>query len=246
MNPRRSEIDRPLLIGHRGAMACAPENTMVSFEEGLRQGADLIELDVHLCASGEVVVIHDAYVDRTTDGTGLVVDLTLAQLKALDAGGWYDSRYAGQRIPTLDEVLAWARGRVPLAIEIKNGPVFYPDIEGKVVALIRAHEMVDQVIVISFDHTCLPRVKAHCAEISTGILYVGQLADPVSAAAAAQADSLRPAWAHVTAETVQVAHQAGLTVEPWGSNADYDHLIQLGVDAVTADHPAAVRELLDR
>lgn len=241
----RSETGRVLLIGHRGAMACAPENTMASFEEGLRQGADLLELDVHLCASGEVVVIHDAYVDRTTDGTGRVVDLSLSRLKALDAGRWFDAQFAGQRIPTLDEVLAWARGRVPIVIEIKNGPVFYAGIEEKVVALIEQHDMVDQAIVISFDHACLPRVKALCPELPTGMLYVAQLADPVAAARAAQADSLRPVWAYVTPETVQKAHEANLSVDPWGREPDYAWLLEIGVDSVSADHPAQVRALLD-
>ena len=241
----RSETGRVSLIGHRGALACAPENTMASFEEGLRQGVDLLELDVHLCASGEVVVMHDARVDRTTDGTGRVVDLTLAQLKALDAGSWFDPRFAGQRIPTLDEVLAWARGRVPIAIEIKNGPVFYPDITDKVVEAVIVHDMVDCAIVISFDHACLPRVKALCPDMPTGILYVARLADPVAAAAEAQADSLRPVWAYVTAETVEKAHQAGLSVEPWGREPDYAWLVEIGVDTVCADHPAPVRALLD-
>lgn len=241
----RSQSGRVSLIGHRGALASAPENTMASFEEGVRQGADMIELDVHLCASGEVVVIHDARVERTTNGRGRVVDLALAELQALDAGSWFDPRFRGQRIPTLDEVLAWARGRVPVVIEIKNGPVFYDGIEDKVVSLLEKHGMVDQVIVISFDHACLPRVKARRPDVATGILYVGRLADGVGAARAARADSLRPVWSYVRPEDVQQVHQAGLSVDPWGREVDYPWLIEIGVDSVSADQPDQVRALLD-
>jgi glycerophosphoryl diester phosphodiesterase len=245
MKRLRSETGKVLVLGHRGAMACAPENTMASFEEGLRQGADLLELDVHLCASGEVVVLHDERVDRTTDGTGEVASLTLSQLKALDAGSWFDEAFAGQRIPTLDEVLAWAHGRIPIVIEIKNGPNFYAGIEEQVVALIRKHDSVESSMVISFDHTCLPPVKVLCPAIPTGILYSARLADPVAAARAAQADSLRPVWPYVTAESVRQAHAAGLSVDPWGRGLDPVRLRALGVDSVAADHPAQARAQLD-
>src|SRR5919197_4354903 len=103
-------VGRPLVVGHRGAMGYAPENTLASFELAVEQGADVVELDVHLSRDGQVVVIHDEQLDRTTDGRGLVGDRTLDELKRLDAGSWFDPRFAGQRIPTLHEVLAWASG----------------------------------------------------------------------------------------------------------------------------------------
>src|ERR1700694_5632211 len=105
------ERRRVWVVGHRGAMGHRPENTIASFEHALDLGAEWIELDVHLTRDGALAVIHDEAVDRTTDGHGLVRDHTLAELKQLDAGAWFDPAYAGQRIPTLDEILAWACDR---------------------------------------------------------------------------------------------------------------------------------------
>ncbi len=244
MSNNTNDPRRPLLLGHRGAMACAPENTMASFAEGLRQGADMLELDVHLCADGEVVVIHDEFVDRTTDGHGRVAELTLAELKKLDAGSWFDPHFAGERIPTLEEVLDWAQDKVPLAIEIKHGQTPYHGIEEKVVRLVEKYDMVSRVIIISFDHKCLPRFKELRPDLKTGILYVSRLADPVGAARAARAESIRPLWLSLDRESVEQAHEAGLTVDPWGRDADYVQLVEWGVDSLAADHPAQVRELL--
>jgi glycerophosphoryl diester phosphodiesterase len=97
---------RPLVCAHRGRSGVAPENTLAAFEAAVDLGADFLELDVRRSADGEIVCIHDATVDRTTDGTGAVADLTLAELRALDAGSWKDARYAGERIPLLSAVLA--------------------------------------------------------------------------------------------------------------------------------------------
>src|SRR5215471_12590471 len=105
------ERGRVWVVGHRGAMGYCPENTLASFERGLELGADWIELDVHLSRDGQLIVIHDETLDRTTSGHGLVRDHTLAELKRLDAGAWFGAEYAGQRIPTLDEVLDWAHRR---------------------------------------------------------------------------------------------------------------------------------------
>src|SRR5690349_8300386 len=112
---------RPHVKGHRGAMAYAPENTMPSFELAHEMGADEIELDVQRSKDGRLVVIHDQRVDRTTDGHGHVWELTFEELRSLDAGAPFDARFRGTRIPTLDEVLTWARGKVAVAVEIKNG-----------------------------------------------------------------------------------------------------------------------------
>src|SRR5215207_11286279 len=105
------ERGRVWVVGHRGAMGHCPENTLASFARGLELGADWIEMDVHLSRDGAVVVIHDETLDRTTNGHGLVRDCNLAELTALDAGVWFSPAYAGERIPTLDELLAFARDR---------------------------------------------------------------------------------------------------------------------------------------
>jgi len=235
----------PLLrVGHRGAKGHAPENTAISFSVAAGMGVNVVETDVHLSKDGEVVLIHDHMVDRTTDGHGYVKDLTLAELKKLDAGSWYDARFAGERILTLDELLSWARDRIAVAIEIKNGPIYYPGIVAQTIAALRRHGMTRQAILISFDHLALREAKQIAPEIVTGILYVGGLADPVAAARAAGADALHPHWAYVTPELVQTVHAAGLALSPWNPNdlPTIRMLSQMGVDSVGTDYP----ELFDQ
>lgn len=237
----QQERGRVWIVGHRGAMGYCPENTLVSFERGLELGADWIELDVHLSKDGALIVIHDETLDRTTNGHGLVRDHTLTQLRSLDAGN-------GQKLLTLDEVLDWARRRDTLLdIEIKNAPVFYPGIEDKVVQAIHAADMVDQLIVISFDHAAVKRVKELEPNIATGVLYACKPTDGgVSLANAAHADAVLPHWAYVTQEDVSAAHAAGLAVAPWASSdpAVLKGLVHAGVDAIGTNHPDVLKQVL--
>ena len=119
-------LRKPLVIAHRGDTAAAPENTLPAFAAAIDAGAGGIELDVHPSRDGAPVVHHDYYLDRTTSGTGLVSDHTLAELRTLDAGGWFDERFAGEGIPTLEEVLSLATGRVRLEIELKGTTLAFP------------------------------------------------------------------------------------------------------------------------
>jgi glycerophosphoryl diester phosphodiesterase len=235
----------PLLrVGHRGAKGHAPENTFASFNLAVEMGVNAVETDVHLSKDGEVVLIHDHTVDRTTDGRGFVKDMTLRELKRLDAGSWYDPRFAGQQIPTLSELLDWARDRVGVAIEIKNGPIYYPGIAEKVVRLLKDHSVERQAILISFDHLVLREAKMIAPEVATGILYVGRFVNEAGAARAAAADALHPNWAFVTPDLVENAHAAGLAVSPWCPNdlPTIRLLNEMGVDSVGTDYP----DLFDR
>jgi glycerophosphoryl diester phosphodiesterase len=230
-------------------MGHSPENTMASFQRGLDMGADWIELDVHLTRDGALAVIHDELVDRTTDGHGLVKDHTLAELKRLDAGKWFGAEFAGQRIPTLDEVLDWAHTQHTLVdIEIKNAPIYYTGIEDAVVTSLDRSGMTEQVIVISFDHRAVQRVHSIDERIATGVLYVGRPADGgVSLARAASADAVLPQYAYVTPEDVREAHAAGLVVAPWATSDPgvLRRLIAAGVDAIGTNHPDVLHAILD-
>lgn len=214
---------------------------MASFEHGLELGADWVELDVHLSRDEALVVIHDETLDRTTNGHGLVRDHTLAELRTLDAGD-------GQSIPTLEEVLVWARGRgVIVDIEIKNAPIYYEGIEQRVAVTLDRFAMTEQVIVISFDHAAVKRVKALDERITTGVLYACRPADAgVGLARAADADALLPQWAYVTREDVDAAHAAGLAVAPWATSDPevMRRLIACGVDAIGTNHPDILRDVL--
>jgi len=237
----QQERGRVWVVGHRGAMGHSPENTLASFERGLELGADWIELDVHLSRDGSLIVIHDETLDRTTDGRGLVREHTLAELKQLDAGG-------GQRIPTLDEILAWARERDAVVdIEIKNAPLYYEGIAEAVVAAVNRARMTDQVIVISFDHTAVRKVKQLESRVATGVLYACRPLDGgVPLARAALADAVLPHWAHVTADDVARAHDSGISVAPWATSDPgiLRTLIAAGVDAIGTNHPDVLRGVL--
>jgi glycerophosphoryl diester phosphodiesterase len=235
------ERGRVWVVGHRGAMGYCPENTLVSFERGLQLGADWIELDVHLSADGQLIVIHDETLERTTNGHGLVREHTLAELRQLDAG-------EGQQLMTLPEVLDWARQRgTILDIEIKNAPIFYDGISEAVVDVVKTADMVDQVIVISFDHAAVKQVKALEPRMATGVLYACRPTDGgVGLAAAASADAVLPHWAYVTREDVALAHEAGLSVAPWASSDPVvlKTLVEAGVDAIGTNHPDVLRQVL--
>ena len=138
---------RPAILGHRGALTHAPENTLPAFELCLRTGCD-IELDVHPTRDGKLVVIHDATVDRTTDGKGAVASLTLEQVRRLDAGAWFHRDFAGERVPTLDETLALvvARERRPTTVAINLKPVNEAVIDG-VIAAVGKHKLLDRAFV---------------------------------------------------------------------------------------------------
>ncbi len=230
-------------------MGYRPENTMPSFEHALELGADLVELDVHLTRDGHLAVIHDETVERTTNGQGAVRELTLAELQRLDAGSWFGPEYGGARIPALDEVLAWARrSGVMVDIEIKNGPVYYAGIEEAVVAAVARHEMTEQVIIISFDHVAVGRVKALQQQLLTGVLYAARPADAgIAMARAVEADALLPHVAFVRQDDVAAAHQAGLYVAPWTGNdpETLRELIEAGVDAIGTNYPDVLRGLLE-
>ena len=230
-----------LVVGHRGAPDCAPENTMASFQEGVRQEADVIELDVRFSADQQIVVLHDELLDRTTDGSGPLTEWTLDDLKTLDAGGWYHPRFAGQAIPTLDEVLAWARDNVPLFIELKYSGVPEPALGEGVVQRVTAHNMTDQVMIISFAHPALKWIKERSPAVTTGALYYEPATDPVTLAQKIGVSAVMPLWHLVTASDVGRCHEAGLFISTWGQDADYGALIAMGVDCVSADHPAKVR-----
>jgi glycerophosphoryl diester phosphodiesterase len=206
---------RILLGGHRGNADECPENTLVSFRSAIELGVDVIELDVHRSEDGGLPVIHDHLLDRTTDGSGLVRDHTMAELKRFDAGSWKDRRFAGERIPSLEEVLALARGQVGVAIEIKNLPLPYAGIEEAVVKAVRNANMIEDVVVISFDHRCIKRVAELEPEILTGVLEASRPVDLLRVMDDAEADVFCPHWASIEPETAAELHAAGKLIGVW-------------------------------
>ena len=235
----------PLAVAHKGASGERPENTLAAFERAVELKVDFIELDVHLSSEGVPVVIHDHDLDRTTNGIGPVRAATLADLKKLDAGSWASPPWPDQRVPTLNQVLESIGDKARFLIEIKTGPFDYTGIEDKVAELIRQAGLIDSVVVISFDHWVLHRLRRTNPSLATGAVYGCRPADPVSMARAAGADLLMPHWSFVTREDVGLCHAAGLSVFPW--TVDEPELIrnvaQAGVDGIVSNWPDRVMEL---
>lgn len=217
MSPQLSVTDRyrraresgiPLVGGHRGNPAEHPENTLPSFRSAIDLGVDMIECDVHLTADGELVVIHDHTLDRTTDGTGMVAQRTLAELRRLDAG-------AGERLPVLAEVCELARDRVGLCVEVKQIPIPYPGLEEKLVSCLGALGMIDQSAVISFDHRSVRRLKELEPRLATGVLEGARPIDAAGLMRAAGADIYAPHFGAMDRELVEEVHAAGGVVGVW-------------------------------
>jgi len=232
-----------LNIAHRGASAYAPENTLAAFERAVELGADAIEFDIHLSRDGELVVIHDDTLDRTTDGSGPVRERSLGELMRLDAGRWFGEGFAGQRIPRLDEVLDRFAGKIPVALEIKAGSTFFPGIEEKVISALRERAAIDHAAVASFDHYALRRLKEIEPTIRTAALLVGRPVSLSALAGPAEANGLALEASFVTKTEVEACRAAGLQLVVWVVNdpAQMRHFIRLGVDGIITDRPDLLR-----
>jgi len=172
-------LSKTLNLAHRGANTDAPENTMAAFRRAVEVGASGLEFDVQLSKDGSVVVIHDEKLERTTSGSGLVKDYTLQELQHLDAGSWFGEEFAGEKIPTLDQVLdQFSSTNLVYNIELKSGIVLYPGLEEKVIEAVTTRNLEDQVVVSSFNHYSLVTCCELNKEIRTGMLYVAGLFEP--------------------------------------------------------------------
>ena len=208
-----------LIYGHRGASGYAPENTLEAFRLAMEMGADGFELDVHMSRDGALVVIHDESVDRTTDGTGLVRDLTLAQLKTLDASCGMEA-YKGARIPTLDEVFDLIRDtRHIVNVEVKTDEWFYPQIEEKCLALAKEKGVEDRILYSSFNHYTLLKLRQLKPDAKLGMLFGDIMVKPWEYAEQLQVDYLHPMKMNIYVPGLsEGAAAAGYRVNMWTIN----------------------------
>lgn len=244
-------LSRPLNLGHRGAPKAAPENTLASFQKAREMGADGVELDVMLCADGEVVVMHDSNVERTTDGHGRIADLTLAQVRALDAGARFGPLFVGERVPTLREVAGWAQQDMRLNIELKSLAVRSDGLEEKVVAIIREFGLEGRVILSSYNPLAIWRVRRLAPNLETGLLYDAGL--PIFLRRAwlrplARPAALHPQYAMVTDAYLWWARHKGYRVNAWAPDhtLDLERLIEQKVDAIITNRPDTLATVLKR
>jgi glycerophosphoryl diester phosphodiesterase len=231
-----------LNIAHRGASGTFPENTLSAFRAAIAAGADMCELDVQLTRDGAVVVIHDDTVERTTDGAGEVAELTLAELKRLDAGAKFKGgAIKGEQIPTLDEVFSATSGKCGLNIELKAG-----GLEHQVAQIMNARNAFGDSIVSSFNWEYLKTIQQIDPLIRIGLLTDDKPVDLMMNAVAMRAYAITPHSDIVTAELCTAAHQRSLKVYTWTVDQESKMcaLIEAGVDGIMTNYPERLRGIL--
>jgi glycerophosphoryl diester phosphodiesterase len=215
-----------LRIGHRGARAYEPENTLRSFKKAVEMGVDAVELDVRKTKDRQLVVIHDADVKKTTDGKGLVSELTLKELKEFSAE-------KGEKIPTLKEALDFLDKKAKILIELKE-----TDVEKQVLAVVREKGLQKNVIIVSFMEETLGKVRKLDKEVETGLIYVKHK-NPIKAALDLEASYLLPLYRFTHTANVKKAHENGLKVIVWTINKPEEVIeyVKKGVDGIASDKP---------
>jgi glycerophosphoryl diester phosphodiesterase len=243
-----NDFSRPTVIAHRGDKMQAPENTLAAFRIAAEKGADVIEFDVQLSSDGQVVVIHDQTVDRTTDGTGRVSRLPLATLRELDAGAWFSEKFRGEHIPTLDEVFDTFSKKVCMNVELKNFSTPFDDLVSKVVHLIEKHGLQECTLLSSFLTHDLRKARKLQSEIPRGLLIKPGLLGLWDRSFEWRADyfAIHPNMALVDSKLISRFHAKGKRVYVWTIDTEDDlkRMIGFEVDGIiTGDLGLILRSL---
>jgi glycerophosphoryl diester phosphodiesterase len=227
-----------LVIAHRGASGHAPENTMAAFKKAVVMGAAFIETDLQLSRDARLVAIHDATLNRTTNGQGAVHDMTLTDLRRLDAGAWFGSEFAGERIPTLEELLEFSK---------KNDVVFYLELkpagswggEHALIGALRQSGEIPRAVVISFDPSVVLNLRKIEPTLMTGLLFDGQIEKPIRKAVEVGARQLVARADLVTPALLAEARKNDVQIVCWTVNhpAHMRMLIAAGVNGIMSDYP---------
>jgi len=222
------------VTGHRGAAGLEPENTLRSIRRAIDLGVDRVEIDVRVTRDGRLVVIHDETVDRTTNGHGYVNELTLDEIRKLNAG-------KGEKVPTLEEVLEITKGKVELQIELK-----VPEATSSTLRLIEKENAEGEVIITSFIHNLLRRVHDFNPELRTGALFFNVEGDICRKALNVYSKAIHVYYRNVDAELVRHAHEMGLEIEVWNPDEPKEmmRMIKLGVDSIGTNRPDILLNLL--
>lgn len=248
--PLADRSGRPAVVAHRGSSSVAPQNTLAAFEAAWRAGADAVELDVHLTADRRVVVLHDERVDATTDGTGAVADLPLDAVRSLDAGSWFSPAFAGQRVPTFEEVLGLLATRpgTDLLVELKG--VWSPDDARLVTKEVDAAGMAGRVVVQSFWPPTVAALRDAAPHLARGLLLAlrpdstDELLEVCAGLGVAACNPERDLLGREPG-LVEVLHGAGLAVHVWTADDAWSDLLDLGVDGIVTNRPDRLAGWLD-
>ena len=235
-------LPQPIIFAHRGASAHAPENTLAAFELALAQGADGIELDVKLSADGHVVVIHDPTTDRTTGARGRVKDLSLAELRGLNAGSFYSANFSAEKIPMLEEVFEAFGKKIFITVELTNYNTPRDHLVESVCMLVKKFNVQKHVMFSSFYASNLSKARSYLPEVPCGLLAFNGLLGAWARSfgfAFGKYAALHPYLKDVTPQQVQRVHRLKGRVHVWTVNAEEDmrRLFGWGVDAIFTDDP---------
>lgn len=236
-----------LAIAHRGASGYAPENTLAAYRRAVAQGVAFIETDLHLTRDAHFIALHDETVERTTNGQGAVHQMTLAELRRLDAGSWFASEFMSERIPTLEEILEFAK---------KNDVVFYLELkpngfwggEHALISALRSSNEIARSVVISFDPAILASLRKIEPTLMTGLLYDGSSEKPFDKALEIGARQLVARGDLISPNLLQQAHKQDLQVVCWTVNspAHMRMLAAAGVDGIMTDYPDRLLTVLKK
>jgi len=241
---------KTMIQAHRGASAYWPENTIKAFSAAIEQGADCVELDVHLSKDGEIVVAHDFRLERVSNGSGYISDHTLAELKALDFGKLAADKGGEYRIPALSEVFSLVKpSSLTINIELKTTERLYPELPEKLIALTREFDMEERVIYSSFNHYSLVHLKKINPKAKIALLYELGMIDPWVYANYVKAYAIHPHYYVIMAlpETVRLCHENGIKVNVWtvDENAVIKKMLECGVDGIITNKPDVARVCRD-
>lgn len=244
------------IIAHRGANKVAPQNTIPAFKKAIEMKADGFENDVHLTKDGVIVICHNYDIDATSTGTGLISDYTYEELLQFDFGSYFSEEFSGTKIPTLEEFLSLcSKDTKVINIEIK--PPKDPDslIAKKTIELVEKFDLLDNLIISSFDPDTLVKCKEINPAVKTGFLYepnsnileeIGD--DIIEFAKKIKVDALHPYVGFVSEDYIEEAHDAGLIVNPWTVNRDFqiEALCEWGCDGIITDVPDFTRSIAEK
>jgi glycerophosphoryl diester phosphodiesterase len=240
---------RPLNIAHRGASGHAPENTMAAFRLAVDQGADWIELDIHQTADGHLIVLHDFSLQRTAGDPRPVQTLTLAQIKKFNVGLWWGKTYRSEKVPTLDEVLAFAENRIRVQIELKRGSSLYPGIEDRLIETIGRHRAEKWTAVSSFEVEALKTLRELDDKIPLGLLTRKTRPKDILK----EAESLKVQAIHISTHRLSKAlltqaHLNGLPVYAYTVNRPslMKRYLEMGTDGLFTNYPDRLAALLGK
>ncbi|MCQ3938517.1 MAG: glycerophosphodiester phosphodiesterase [Chloroflexi bacterium] len=245
------QFPRPILLAHRGDLAHAPENTLPSFLQAIQKGADGVELDAKLTADGHVIVIHDASVDRTTNGRGKVASFTLEAIRKLDAGSWFDAKFAGTKVPLLEEVFETVGREKLINIELTNYSTPKDGLTQKVCELIKRRGNQKQIIFSSFFASNLKIAAQILPEVPRGLLAMPGLLGLWARSFGfmfGDYQALHPHISNASREQAARAHRIKRRVHVWTANTpeEITRLRDWGVDGIFTDDPAAAVRALGR